>query len=473
MQDIRKPYTRSRSSEDLQSRLERFHDGKHRATYGYDSEEEPVRIPVRGGRKMDDMAPRRSSHYYEEEGETTDEYRPEKNIPRDMRSTPYKGGGRRRPPLSSFLYAFIVMLVVASLLLYTYVFDSATITIVPKYKDIKDFSQIISFAKEGETTNDTTVPFIIETAKVSKSKALTRSESKRVETKASGKVIIYNNFDDKPQKLIKNTRFQSKEGLIYRINDSITIPGKKGETPGSVEIALYADSTGSEYNIASTEFTIPGFKGSPRYTGFYAKTKTPMSGGSSGNKSLVSLSDINAAKDSLALELEKEVQYELKKIVKEGYIPMVNASQIVYEDNEKELLSGEGEVYKVTATGYLMLADASKLATAVAKTTREYDNANVRLTYLDTLDFIRKETTPLVNATSLPILIEGNPRVVWVVDKEDLKSTFLGKNTDDFKIVMKSVSSVESAEMHFSPIWLSHFPNTLEKINVEESSPKR
>jgi hypothetical protein len=351
------------------------------------------------------------------------------------------------------------------------VFDSATVTIVPKYKDITDFNKTIVFTQKGTSTED--VPFIISTTSSKKSKTLSLSESKKVESKATGKVIIYNNYDSAPQKLIKNTRLESTAGKIYRINQSVTVPGKVGATPGSIEVTVFADSYGASYNSEPTDFTIPGFKGTPREKSFYARSKVAITGGSSGNVSLASLSDLNAAKDELALELAQEVKADLLKISKEGYVGLYSASEVTYTDNEEAVLKGTTGVYEVTATGYLVLADATKLAHSVALGVRDYSNEPVRLGYTETLVYTRKDSDHIASSTSLAILVEGKPRVIWLSDADAIKEAVKGKKRDDFKPIMKGLSTVISAEIAFSPLWLSTFPTDLTKISVVESLPKR
>ena len=152
---------------------------------------------------------------------------------------------------------------------------------------------------------------------------------------------------------------------------------------------------------------------------------------------------------------------------------MTGATQVVYEDNEQELLTGGGELYKVTATGYLMLAKSSRLAEVLADGLVDYNKEPVRLTYVDFLSFVRRESNSIVNATSLPLLIEGKPRIVWSVDRDAIKTMVLGKDTNEFKTLMKSITSIESAEIRFSPMWLSSFPDDAEKIAIVESLPKR
>ncbi len=469
MQDIRKPYTRSRSSNDLQSRVEQFEAARYRTDI---DDEEPVHIPVKKGRRdvrSMDMYPRRNREeelYEEEEYDDQEEY----TRPR-TRGDERGRRAARKSSIGTVSFIVAVIALVVGVILYTYVFDTATITVVPKHKDVSNIGRVFLFSKNG--TDPLAISYSVQSTSVSKSKLLTLSESRKVDAKASGKAIVYNNYDATPQKLIKNTRFESSKGKIYRINQSVEIPGKKGTTPGSIEVTLYADSNGADYNIDSTSFTIPGFKGSPRESAFYAKSKGPITGGSSGTMSLVSVSDLNAVKDSLAVELKKSASDEALKIKKEGYTPLYSALDITYEDNEAEVLKGGTDTYKVTATAHLMLADASQLAEAIAKTFGDYDGAPVRLTQADSLTYTKKQSDQ-VNATStLSILVDGRPRVVWESDTVAIKELVKGKPRDEFKPLMKTINSIESAEISFSPMWLSRFPSETSKLIITESLPKR
>ena len=121
-----------------------------------------------------------------------------------------------------------------------------------------------------------------------------------------------------------------------------------------------------------------------------------------------------------------------------------------------------------------MLVNGSKLAEAVAKTLPDYDGAPVRLTYTDTLTYTRKQSDHVVGASSsLSILVEGKPRIVWESDADAIKELVKGKKRDEFKTLMKTINSINSAEISFSPLWLVHFPIELSKLIVTESLPKR
>ena len=74
--------------------------------------------------------------------------------------------------------------------------------------------------------------------------------------------------------LLKHT-YKSQTPIIFRIPKTVTIPGAKLESgeliPGKLEMEVTADNAGEKYNIEPSDFTIPGFKGSPKFEKFYAK----------------------------------------------------------------------------------------------------------------------------------------------------------------------------------------------------------
>lgn len=467
MQDIRKPYSHSKSNKSLSSRVEEFESH----SYVQETEQRggPVHIPVRGRtrRNIDDMEmyPRRNppTSY----SDTEEVFEEGHAIYRDPRTIYTK----KKPSKGTWIGLGIGAIIVAIILLLTFVFNRATITISPKYQDIDSFNQTISFNQDPLDTQS--VHFIVATSSLTKNKVLALSETRKVETKASGSIIIYNNYDSAPQRLIKNTRFESPTGKIYRINQSVTVPGKTASAPGSLEVVVYADSTGSDYNSDPVDFTIPGFKDSPRYKTFYARSKGPLTGGMSGTVSLPSLSDISAAKDELALSLSAELKEGLSKIKKDGHLGMYEAVQINYTDNESELLRGESKTYTMIATGYLAFAPLAELARAIAvNTVRDFSDDPVDLSYGDTLLYTL-DAVNLATSTSFTSRFSGSPRIIWSTDKETLKAAVAGKKRDEFKTVMKTVTSINGAETLFYPLWLTRFPAEVSKITIKETLPKR
>ena len=72
----------------------------------------------------------------------------------------------------------------------------------------------------------------------------TATGKEEVSLKASGRIVIYNNYNTAKQRLVRNTRFETPPGFIYRINKSIDVPGQTTEAgrtiPGSIEVTIHA-----------------------------------------------------------------------------------------------------------------------------------------------------------------------------------------------------------------------------------------
>ncbi len=482
MQDIRKPYSHSRYNSDLNSRVEAFE--RHENIDEVEERDTPdmretVFIPTRSFKNrrnienMEMFPRRRMDEGVHDRGDIIRErpYDPDMDVDPH---TPYKNKGSSRRfgngSFGTWIFVATTIVLVGGVALLTFVFNSATITFIPKWKDV-ELSKTVTFSS---TTSPSAVSYVLATSSITKTKTLSLSETKKVEAKATGNIIIYNNFDANPQKLIKNTRFESSGGKIYRINQSITVPGKTGNTPGSIEVTVYADSYGSDYNIAPSDFTIPGFKDTSRYAGFYGRSAGTMKGGSSGNMSLVSQSDLDSAKDELAIEMMQKLKDNLSKITREGTVPMYDAVTVSFADNEDKVMAGVTSTYEVTATGYLMLANETELAKVIAmETVRDYSGQTMKLDYKKEFKFTLKQGAKPYSDQSLDVLVEGKPRVIQVTDTEALKEKFLGKNRSDAPQIVQTLPSISQIEMSFFPPWLSNIPTDKDQIYVVESLPKR
>src|SRR5262249_21252828 len=99
---------------------------------------------------------------------------------------------------------------------------------------------------------------------------------KNVSDKATGAITIYNAYSSAPQGLAATTRFQTPDGLIFRLLHNALVPGaeiKDGKIiPASVQANIVAEAPGPKYNVGPVpHLSIPGFSGSPKYNGFYGE----------------------------------------------------------------------------------------------------------------------------------------------------------------------------------------------------------
>ncbi len=456
MQDIKKSHSTSRSKatqRDIASRVEQYEKRSYllnkKDEEGEDeSNNTPIKIDRLSGR--DNFFRRKTDVNY-----------------RDPRTIYI----RKKPSKGTMAFVIFLIAVIVYIVLATYVFNSVTISFTPKHKEITNLSNKTFIFSQEKTPNS--VFYKLATTTLSESKSLPMSLTKKVESKASGKITIYNNYDNNEQKLIKNTRFSTSDSKIYRISDSVVVPGKKGDTAGTVEVVAVADSYGSNYNIDPTDFVIPGFKGGDKYKGFYAKSTEKMAGGASGNMPIVSDSDLNSAKDELSLMLDKKIKDQLKKEDHAGYFNIADSIQVIFEDNERDLKSGASSNYTVKAIGYMMIVDKKSLAKNMIAMDKDYHGEEVRVDDISKLHFSLKDTTHLDKDTQADVLVEGSTTIIWDINKEDLAKKLLGKSSNDFRSVLGDEDAIDKATPEFSSVWISTFPNKLSSIKfVEELSNK-
>ncbi|MBI2046450.1 MAG: hypothetical protein HYT28_03470 [Parcubacteria group bacterium] len=420
-----------------------------------------------------------------------------KNILQDVIASRRKGGFIANAEMSnaaggpyaeeSSVKKYILWLIVAALvvfLLFSFavIFSGATITVTPRHQDVS-LNATFSAHKRA-LDNQTTLPFDIMNIEEIAEKTVPATGSETIHEKAYGDIIIYNNYSSQSQKLIKNTRFETPDGKIFRIQKSITVPGKTGAganaAPGSVVTTVYANEEGPAFNVGLVDFTIPGLKGSPMYSGFYARSKTPMAGGFSGVRKIVSETDRQAA------------ETELKKIAQDKLMQRVNQEKpegfILYEDgvsvdfiNESDKVvassvaaSNNTATMRVRAVLHSIIFNKQDLSRHIAeKAIDNFDGSAVTISNLDTLHFtlLNKENTPFTDVESISFMLAGPTSVVWVVDENGLKDKLAGTPKSEFQKIMGGFLNIERAEVSIKPFWKTNFPVNGDTIKITVIKP--
>lgn len=91
-----------------------------------------------------------------------------------------------------------------------------------------------------------------------------------VSQKAKGFITIYSDWSS-PVGLIASTRFMSSEGLIFRIDENISVPAL-----GQVTVSVTAAEVGSKYKIRPSTFNMPGLVGTDKFTAFVGESYQSM-----------------------------------------------------------------------------------------------------------------------------------------------------------------------------------------------------
>jgi len=354
-------------------------------------------------------------------------------------------------------------------------FSSATIEVTPFTQSVKLENE---FTATKEAAEDGLI-FQFLSLTEEKSAEVPATIEKKIQKKASGKVIIYNAYSGDNQRLIKNTRLEDdKTHKIYRIDDSVVVPGAKmvaGKVaePGSVEAVIYADAAGDGYNIGLADFTIPGFKGDPRYSKFTARSKpdSPIGGGFSGT--------VKVPTDEIIAEAQKNLREDLKQTAVEkarGQVPesvsfFPGSMVLKFEDVPQDLSKDEATTVTVRATVSVFFFDTELLTQKIAHAgLKDYKGAPLELSNLAALAFTfldPVDNVVLADIAQVRFRIDGEASFIGRIDKEKLAAEVAGKNKKDFPTIITSQDNIKSASAVVRPVWKTVFPVDPAKISVD------
>lgn len=385
--------------------------------------------------------------------------------PKDKEKKPSSAPSGRGKKQTIFLVSSVVVIAAFIFGMMT-IFASAKIYIKQKSQNFGISAQI----KASVEKVDDGVRY--EVLKLSKSKMtpVQAGGEEMAEVKAHGKIIVYNNFSSEPQRLIIRTRFESPDGLIFRIPESIVVPGKTVSAPGSIEVEVFADEAGDKYNIKKTDFTVPGFKNdAERYKGFYARSVDDMSGGFIGKRKTVLPKDREAALSTVDAELKELLDKELQTKVPEGLALLPGS--IWYESTElpQEEVSSAVSVGK-EVTGYALLLNRRELSDRIVS---EYvsglpDWKDIKSSISDFSSIkITKMPDKITPGEPLNLQIDGEAKVLADIDANSVSQKLSGRPKGEAELLMEEYTGITGLKVNLKPRWKMSFPSDPAKITIE------
>ncbi len=379
----------------------------------------------------------------------------------------------QQPPKRKFSYtpAVVAVAVIAIAGIALFMFSNTRIQIDPMTATANLSG---TFTASASTT--TPLPFAVISVKKVATKTVSGNSTKTVHRASSGKITVYNTRSVR-QKLVAKTRFESPNGLVFRIRDAITVPSAHGIIPGSVKVRVYADEAGSRYNIPPTSFTLPGLSGTSLASKVYAKSGSAMTGGFSGTESQVSPDIEASARGALHTALAKDMLNAIQAQVPKGYVLLKGAATTTYEDlPNTQISSGKANirVQGVTTAVVFPKSDFAKLvATSIVGT---YSGQPVKLTGTSGITLIPAKDIPsskdVANNEVFDFALSGNTTVVWNVNPKRIATAIAGKTRDEAQTILRGFPEIKQAHLSMSPFWENTLPNDPSKITVTVNQVK-
>lgn len=364
-----------------------------------------------------------------------------------------------------YISATIAILVIAFGI--SALFKKAVITITPQSKVM---SLDATFKAQKDSTGGT-LGFQVVSVTKELQKDVEASGEENVSIKSKGVITIFNNTTQS-QKLVATTRFETPEGLIYRIPNAVTVPArtiKDGKTiPGSIDSTVEADAPGDKYNIGLKDFKIPGFKGDPKFEQIYGRSKSEMTGGFQGARKVVSEDVLSDANVQLENDLKTSLSSEIKSQIPNNFV--LYDSGVSYEFSatiQGETTESKASIKK-KGTAYAFIFDKTALTREIVKNLiPESIEDNIRISNLNALDFSFSGSIAEAEKNGvLDFKLAGQPEFVWVFDENSLLSDVSGLGKIDAKQAISKYPSIKEAYIKTYPFWNPSIPQDVDKIQI-------
>ncbi|MFC1616365.1 hypothetical protein ACFL21_04440 [Patescibacteria group bacterium] len=315
-------------------------------------------------------------------------------------------------------------------------------------------------------------------------------------TNAGGSITIYNTTNDL-WPLVTQTRFQTDEGIVFRILDGITVPAASTEGPGSVIAYVVADPqdaygviVGDRGNIAPSSFILPGLREDSQRK-IYAESYAPMTGGITDYISYITEEDIEASREILKVKLLEEGVVKLREKV--DVASESTDGSIIYQ-----LLEGDGaiklgdpvihvpgdldgtEVTDFTLTGEITVSgvyyEHDSMLEILKSELMLKKSPQKRLLRIndDSTSYRIFEWDDITGKIKLTANIKGIEQFEINPDKESgqrlldkIRSHISGRDIEDAKVYIQNLPEINKVELDSWPVWAPSIPKITDNIEFE------
>ena len=263
------------------------------------------------------------------------------------------------------------------------------------------------------------------------------------------------------------TRIASSSGAEYVTDGPVTFPKQDPNGLNGIVVSVTAVNSGAAYNGASGNATTNA-------SGVTSVTfVTATSGGTDKTVTVVEQSDVDAVSDQVGKQSEADaVKNELKNQFKGDYIILdstfkadkgeLKATPAVgQESTDGKGTYGGSVTYSLTA---VPKAEAGKYLDAYFA--QQIDGKSSQKVYENGLKGVNfTNISGVENGFSSNISTNG--KIGPKIDEAKLKEFAKSKEYGEIQSEVQSVEGVESADVKFSPFWVSSAPNDTGRIKVE------
>jgi len=383
---------------------------------------------------------------------------PEKN----QKVQEFKKSTAAKEPLLKSLPSFclkkpvliVVGILLAALLSFVFIKPQAEVEVWP-VKETVQFQVEFSTAGQLMTRLETASQEFVATGQAVK------------EEKAQGVIKVYNNYH-LDQILVANTRFWCFEGdelREFKTKERVVIPAKE-----QLDVEVAASGPGPEYNIDPCTFSVPGLKGSARYTAVYGKSSLPMTGGAKIETNQISQEDLDRAETIVAEKALAQARTSLVNAIspEEYILPQEAIEAKIVKTNP---LTGVGQ----NVDNFIFQAEAQSQALVFKKDEMEEFARAYILEQIPAgkelvegslaVGYLLKKVD--LTEPKIVLELEISAEIYQLLDEGSVKESVKGLMPNELLSGLRKFPNISRVETDLWPFWARRVPQEVDRIKIK------
>ncbi|MEY3784109.1 MAG: hypothetical protein RLZZ230_431 [Candidatus Parcubacteria bacterium] len=385
--------------------------------------------------------------------------------------------GTKKGKSRIFVSVALFVLIVGGAVGLSALMGKTELTIYPEHREPTVSAEFTAYPDKRDKSLSYTI-LTLETTGESQVKASGQIEKKE---QATGMIEILKSTPG-AERLIKNTRFRTPEGLVFKIKESAVVPGAIKDdsgamVPGSIQAEVFADDVGDTYNLpAGKTFDVPGFQESnlpDLYKSITARNPQPFTGGFDGPQFQIDEKELSTSRQALQIQLRDNLLTRVETEKPADFIAFKDAVAITYNQLPAVEYGQDLVTIREQAVLQIPIFKATELGSFLAKeTVATYDGGSVRIADPSVLTFKYSSATTsssvIANETSLTFTLSGKPQLIWEYDSKKLTADLAGLPKTAINNAVTAYTGINEARVRITPFWKRTFPTNPDDIIVIE-----
>jgi hypothetical protein len=234
---------------------------------------------------------------------------------------------------------------------------------------------------------------------------------------------------------------------------------------GSGNVA--AQANGDSYNLpVGASYTVDSY---PKVTG----VGSAMTGGTSKIATIVTVADVQKAKQALVDQTNSDVKKQLAGEFTNGETVITDSFKADHADAasvpavDAEATGGKAKITSATTFSMTAIAKSELQAFLRDAITKQMDATKNQRIYDDGYSKVALTGYQASDTGAATVNVASTGQFGPNIDKEAIKNQVKGKNFGDAQSVISSINNVDSVDIKFSYFWVNTIPNDANKIDVE------